>query len=214
MSQKAKIRIPATPPEVDAQRYPVEVFWSDEDAGFIARAPDLPGCSAWGSSASDALCELREAIVAWASAANSAGNPIPPPSKPAVAEQVSGKILLRMPKQLHAGLARAADTEGVSLNHYVVYLLTRGLAFSVMSQRAETLRIKTQSITGTATPPYSLAYFPDSILFATPSTNQTMELDFKSGSVPLEPKRGDESITNLPDTTVVVKAISAQSRVH
>ena len=27
-------------------RYPLEIFWSAEDAGFIAEAPDLPGCSA------------------------------------------------------------------------------------------------------------------------------------------------------------------------
>ena len=32
----------------DASRYPVQVFWSEEDAGFIAAVPDLPGCfSGW-----------------------------------------------------------------------------------------------------------------------------------------------------------------------
>jgi predicted RNase H-like HicB family nuclease len=28
--------------------YLVEIFWSDEDEGYIAIVPDLPGCSAWG----------------------------------------------------------------------------------------------------------------------------------------------------------------------
>jgi predicted RNase H-like HicB family nuclease len=32
----------------DAKRYPAQVFWSDADNGFIALAPDLPGCSAFG----------------------------------------------------------------------------------------------------------------------------------------------------------------------
>ena len=30
----------------DIMRYPIEVFWSDEDEGFSAIAPDLPGASA------------------------------------------------------------------------------------------------------------------------------------------------------------------------
>jgi predicted RNase H-like HicB family nuclease len=29
-------------------KYLVEVFWSEEDQGYIAIVPDLPGCSAWG----------------------------------------------------------------------------------------------------------------------------------------------------------------------
>ena len=35
-------------------RYPLNIFWSDEDRGFIAEAPDLPGCSAWGKTETDA----------------------------------------------------------------------------------------------------------------------------------------------------------------
>ena len=31
-------------------KYPIEVFWSDEDEGYIAVVPDLPGCSAWGKT--------------------------------------------------------------------------------------------------------------------------------------------------------------------
>jgi predicted RNase H-like HicB family nuclease len=52
-----------------ARRYPASVFWSDEDAGFIAIAPDLPGCSAIGETRSDALLELEQAISAWIEAA-------------------------------------------------------------------------------------------------------------------------------------------------
>ena len=29
-------------------KYLVEVFWSDDDEGYIAVVPDLPGCSAFG----------------------------------------------------------------------------------------------------------------------------------------------------------------------
>jgi predicted RNase H-like HicB family nuclease len=63
-------------------RYPANVFWSDEDEGFIAIAPDLPGCSAFGETRYDALTELDGAIEAWIEAASAAGNPVPGPSRP------------------------------------------------------------------------------------------------------------------------------------
>jgi antitoxin HicB len=109
---------------IDGNRYPAQVFWSDEDGGFVAIAPDLPGCSAFGESQQEALAELQDAIGAWIEAARAAGNPIPEPSDPAKDAEYSGKLLLRMPRDLHARLARLAKSETVSLNHYVVYLLT------------------------------------------------------------------------------------------
>jgi predicted RNase H-like HicB family nuclease len=108
----------------DAARYPANVFWSDEDEGYIAVAPDLPGCSAFGETQSQALSELHEAIAAWVEAARSAGNTVPRPSRPSVEPLASGKVLLRMPRSLHAELVQGAKRDNVSLNHYVVYLLT------------------------------------------------------------------------------------------
>jgi predicted RNase H-like HicB family nuclease len=35
---------------IETEYYPARVFWSDEDNGFIALAPDLPGCSAFGGA--------------------------------------------------------------------------------------------------------------------------------------------------------------------
>ena len=63
-----------------ALHYPAEVFWSDEDEGWIAVTPDLPGCSAFGASRPEALAELEPAIEAWIEAARAAGNAIPEPS--------------------------------------------------------------------------------------------------------------------------------------
>lgn len=39
--------------------YPIEVFWSDEDEGYIAIAPDLTGASAWGETEAEAIEELH-----------------------------------------------------------------------------------------------------------------------------------------------------------
>jgi predicted RNase H-like HicB family nuclease len=111
----------------NSRSYPVEVFWSDEDGGFLAIAYDLPGCSAFGRSESEAVIALRDAIEAWIEAATVAGNPIPVPSRPADPEQFSGKFVVRVPRQLHADLTRSARAEGISLNQFVLYVLTKGV---------------------------------------------------------------------------------------
>ena len=108
----------------ETNRYPAQVFWSDDDKGFIAIASDLPGCSAFGQTQQEALEELQDAIQAWIEAAHAAGNPIPKPSNRTIDHRHSGKVLLRMPRRLHAQLASAAEQEGVSLNQYIVYLLS------------------------------------------------------------------------------------------
>jgi predicted RNase H-like HicB family nuclease len=106
------------------RKYPIEVFWSAEDEGFIATMPDLPGCSAWGATEADAIIEAHDATVAWLKAAKAAGRTIPEPTPPLDDAGFSGKFLMRVPRRLHADLTRAAKREGVSLNQYVLYLLT------------------------------------------------------------------------------------------
>jgi predicted RNase H-like HicB family nuclease len=108
----------------DFGRYPAQVFWSEEDEGYIAIATDLPGCSSFGATQQEALAELQDAIAAWIEAAQGAGNPVPAPSDLAKASEYSGRLLVRMPRDLHAHLARLAKYETVSLNQCVVYLLT------------------------------------------------------------------------------------------
>lgn len=104
----------------DEFKYPIEVFWSDEDTGYITIVPDLPGCSAFGETEVEALKEIHAAAAAWLQAAKKMHRPIP---KPSLEAHYSGKLLLRLPKRLHAELARHAKLQGVSLNQYVLYLL-------------------------------------------------------------------------------------------
>ena len=47
------------------KRYAYEVYWSDEDAAWVADAPDLRSCSAYGSTPEEAMAELRIAVEAW-----------------------------------------------------------------------------------------------------------------------------------------------------
>lgn len=59
--------------------YHINIFYSDEDEGYIADIPDLYGCSAWGATPTEALKELESAKVAWIEAAQASGKPIPSP---------------------------------------------------------------------------------------------------------------------------------------
>lgn len=60
-------------------KYLIEVFWSDEDSGYIAIAPDLPGCSAFGDTALEAVKEMEDAMESWLQACTSMGRPLPEP---------------------------------------------------------------------------------------------------------------------------------------
>ncbi len=107
-------------------RYPRTVFWSDEDGGYIAIVPDLPGCSAFGETREEALVEIEVAAEGWIEVANELGNPIPEPTIPRPEPQASGKVLLRLPRTLHQRLIDEAKRERTSLNQYLVYLLGSG----------------------------------------------------------------------------------------
>jgi len=42
--------------------------------------------------------------------------------------EFNGRILLRIPKELHAELVKSAKNQGVSLNQFCLYMLTKGAA--------------------------------------------------------------------------------------
>jgi predicted RNase H-like HicB family nuclease len=63
--------------------YHINVFDSHEDGGYIADIPDLEACSAFGSTAEEAVAEVAKAKAAWLAAAREAGRPIPEP-RPAI----------------------------------------------------------------------------------------------------------------------------------
>jgi antitoxin HicB len=60
-------------------RYEIDIFWSDEDAGFIAVVPDLPLCSAWGATREEALEQVQDAVGGHIKVRQKYGDPIPEP---------------------------------------------------------------------------------------------------------------------------------------
>jgi len=65
--------------------YHINIFYSDEDEGYIADIPDLAACSAFGDSPEEALRQVGIAKAAWLEAARAEGKPIPSPRyRPAI----------------------------------------------------------------------------------------------------------------------------------
>jgi len=63
----------------------INIFYSNEDKGYIADIPDLKYCSAFGETPELALQEVQIAKTAWLEAATTAGKPIPEPKyRPAI----------------------------------------------------------------------------------------------------------------------------------
>jgi predicted RNase H-like HicB family nuclease len=65
--------------------YHINVFYSEEDGGYIADIPDLKSCSAFGETPEDALREVQMAKRAWLETARARRKPIPKPRyRPAI----------------------------------------------------------------------------------------------------------------------------------
>jgi predicted RNase H-like HicB family nuclease len=69
--------------------YHINIFWSEEDGGYIADLPDLESCSAFGETPQQALAEVERAKDAWLAAARELGKPIPEPRYRPVIYQIA-----------------------------------------------------------------------------------------------------------------------------
>ncbi len=102
-------------------QYPVTLY-PDPEEGYVAQIKDLPGCLTQGETLDETIANINEARELWIETAYESGDDIPLPS---TEESYSGKLLVRMPKSLHRRLAEQAEQENVSLNQYIVSLLSR-----------------------------------------------------------------------------------------
>jgi predicted RNase H-like HicB family nuclease len=59
--------------------YHINIFYSEEDGGYIADIPDLEACSAFGSTPAEALAEVETAKTVWLETARAEGKPVPEP---------------------------------------------------------------------------------------------------------------------------------------
>ena len=102
-------------------KHAISIKWSDEDNSFVATIPGIQAISALGATREEALSELFIAADAYFEALEAAGKPLPLPEK---AIPYSGQLRLRMPRSLHAVLSHEAEDENISLNTYIITLLS------------------------------------------------------------------------------------------
>ena len=61
------------------EHYEIILYWSEEDAVYIAEVPELPGCMAHGASHEEALSNVKEAMTLWLEVAQDRGLSVPAP---------------------------------------------------------------------------------------------------------------------------------------
>lgn len=102
--------------------YRMEIIEDTEEGGYVASYPELPGCMSCGETIESAVSNAVDAKKAWLEAALEEEIPIQEPDS---LENYSGQFKLRIPRSLHRSLSEHAKEEGVSMNQYCVYLLSR-----------------------------------------------------------------------------------------
>jgi predicted RNase H-like HicB family nuclease len=103
-------------------KYRMELIPDEAEGGYTVRYPDLPGCLSCADTLEDAVRNAEDARREWFAAAMEEGIEIPEPSD---AGDYSGQFKLRIPKSLHRDLAEHSREEGISMNQYCLYLLTK-----------------------------------------------------------------------------------------
>jgi len=96
-----------------------------ENPGWIARVVELPGCLTQADNFEELEAMLLDAMRLWLEVAIEDHLPIPEPQP---SETHSGKFVVRVPRSLHRQLAETAIREGVSLNAYCNYALSRSIS--------------------------------------------------------------------------------------
>ena len=110
--------------------YKLEIV-PDAEGGYVARYPELPGCITVGDTLEDTVNHVLDAKREWLLAALEDGIRI---NEPASADNYSGQFKLRIPKSLHRSLAEHSKAEGISMNQYCLYLLTRNDAVAYVGK--------------------------------------------------------------------------------
>ena len=102
--------------------YRMEIVPDVEEGGYAVTFPELPGCITCGETLEQAVRNATDAKKAWLEAALDEGIVI---SMPDELNEYSGQFKLRIPKSLHRQLSEHSKREGISMNQYCLYLLSR-----------------------------------------------------------------------------------------
>ena len=104
-----------------SDKYSVSVCWNNEDRCFIATCSEFPLLSAHGDSREEAVSEFQIVLEMAIESFTEDNIELP---KPKTTASHSGQFRIRVPKSLHKSLVQRAEEENISLNTYVISLLS------------------------------------------------------------------------------------------
>ena len=127
MKQNGKNGVPVPvalvelPPTKDAKSYLrlpyARILIPEPEGGFFAEILEFPGCVTEGETPDEAFHNLESVAESWIESCLEQGQDIPPPS---ANHRFSGKIALRLPRDLHRLATYKAQRDGVSVNQVLV----------------------------------------------------------------------------------------------
>jgi len=106
--------------------YKIEIIEDEAEGGYVLSIPELKGCLTCAENLEKGMEMIRDAKRQWLIAALESGYEIPEPS---ALEDYSGQFKLRIPKTLHKELAEKSKKEGISMNQYCLYLLSKNSSY-------------------------------------------------------------------------------------
>lgn len=117
---------------IDPRAYNISIRMDrfDNEELFEARVRELPDLVEYAETYEDAYDLALDTIATAAEAFAEQGRSFPEASVPA--DDFSGRITLRLPRSLHRTLAETSDREGVSLNQYIVNVLSYFSGFAAV----------------------------------------------------------------------------------
>jgi len=119
MTKVAKSRIEA----IVRKPYTIDLVYGDTpEDGVVAKVAEWPGCMTAGDTREEALARIGDAMWDWVEGRLEDGLDVPEPTA-----AFSGKLLLRLPRDIHRDADHRARAEGVSLNQWLGTAIAREL---------------------------------------------------------------------------------------
>jgi len=124
---------------IDPERYNINLrrVTVDGEMLYEARVREFPDATEYAESTQEAYELALDTVEASLEVLQEQGKTPPNPSE--TPEDYSGRVTLRVPKNLHRRLALTAEDEAISLNQYLVSLLAfhAGTRFARSSERTQ-----------------------------------------------------------------------------
>lgn len=98
------------------EKYCYRVIWSDQDEEYVGLCAEFPSLSWLSASQNEAFQGIQKLVAEIVSDMQEQGEEVPHPLS---IKDYSGKLMLRVPPELHRELTMEAEEANISLNRYI-----------------------------------------------------------------------------------------------